>query len=90
MSLDPVILTFGVVFFFQLTKCDCQIVNLGAGFDTTFWNLKDEGLCPKNFIEVDFQAITTKKCYYIKTQKQLLAKLSTEGECAELQIELLI
>lgn len=26
--------------FLRKTKCDCQIVNLGAGLDTTFWRLK--------------------------------------------------
>lgn len=66
--------------FLELTKCQCQVINLGAGFDTTYWNLKDEGLAPKSFIEVDFQGVTTKKSYYIKNRKPLLEKLSSEDE----------
>lgn len=26
--------------FIRKTECDCQVVNLGAGLDTTFWRLK--------------------------------------------------
>ena len=55
------------------------MINFGAGFDTTYWNLKDEGCSPQNFIEVDFPGVTTKKCYFIKSKKQLLEKLSSEG-----------
>ena len=65
---------------FQVTKCQCQIVNLGAGFDTTYWNLKDKGLVARNFIEVDFQTVTSRKCYYVKSRKQLLDKLVSEGK----------
>ncbi|GAB1602925.1 leucine carboxyl methyltransferase 1-like [Argonauta hians] len=64
--------------FLQLTQCHCQVINLGAGFDTTFWQLKDLNLTPKSYIEVDFQTITAKKCHYIKSRKHLLQNLSTE------------
>ncbi|XP_013415836.2 leucine carboxyl methyltransferase 1-like [Lingula anatina] len=64
--------------FIQLTKSGCQIVNLGAGFDTLYWLLQDEGLSPRNFTEIDFQGITSKKCYYIKSRKQLLEKIAKE------------
>ncbi len=67
------------MFMFQATNCECQIVNLGAGFDTTYWTLKDEGISPKNFIEVDFPGVTEKKCHYIKVKKPLLEKLTSEG-----------
>ena len=66
-------------FCLQKTGCQCQIVNLGAGFDTTYWNLKDEGLAPIRFIEVDFQGVTARKCYYVKNRKPLLEKLQKEG-----------
>ena len=66
-------------FFLQVTKGACQLINLGAGFDTTYWNLKDEGLAPQNFIEMDFSAVTMRKCQYIKTRKPLLEKITTEG-----------
>lgn len=26
--------------FLRKTECNCQVVNLGAGLDTTFWRLK--------------------------------------------------
>lgn len=26
--------------FLKKTRCDCQVVNLGAGLDTNFWRLK--------------------------------------------------
>eukprot|EP00058_Branchiostoma_floridae_P021569 XP_002607059.1 hypothetical protein BRAFLDRAFT_68152 [Branchiostoma floridae] len=29
--------------FLQLTNCQCQVVSLGAGFETTYWRLKVEG-----------------------------------------------
>ncbi|XP_020942116.1 leucine carboxyl methyltransferase 1-like isoform X2 [Sus scrofa] len=32
--------------FLRKTGCNCQILNLGAGMDTTFWRLKDVDLLP--------------------------------------------
>lgn len=64
--------------FLEITKCQGQIVNLGAGFDTTYWNLKDENLVPKSFIEVDFQGVTARKTYYIQHRKHLLDKLTAD------------
>ncbi|KAL5005529.1 hypothetical protein ScPMuIL_018985 [Solemya velum] len=65
--------------FLKLTECRCQIVNLGAGFDTTFWVLKDRGLAPKSFIEVDFPILTAQKCRLIKSRKALLEKIVNEA-----------
>jgi [phosphatase 2A protein]-leucine-carboxy methyltransferase len=70
--------------FIQETNGKCQIINLGAGFDTTYWNLKDEGLTPHRFIEMDFQGVVNRKAYYIKNRQPLLDKLSSED--AEVQI----
>jgi hypothetical protein len=67
-------------FLLQITKCQCQIVNLGAGFDTLFWNLKDEDLTPVRFVEMDFQSVVNRKAYYIKNRKPLLDKLTSEGD----------
>ncbi|XP_008210219.1 leucine carboxyl methyltransferase 1 isoform X2 [Nasonia vitripennis] len=55
-----------------------QIINLGAGFDTLYWKLKDAGNTPVNFIELDFPSLTAKKCYHIKKHKQLIDRLNTE------------
>eukprot|EP00976_Prorocentrum_cordatum_P042684 865940-Prorocentrum_minimum.AAC.1 len=32
-----------------------QVVSLGCGFDTTFFQLKAAGQCPARYIEVDYQ-----------------------------------
>ncbi|KAG8513522.1 Leucine carboxyl methyltransferase 1 [Galemys pyrenaicus] len=59
--------------FLQKTECHCQILNLGAGMDTTFWTLKDEDLLPRKYFEVDFPMIVTRKLHSIKI-KPLLSK----------------
>uniref|UniRef100_A0A673J3M3 Leucine carboxyl methyltransferase 1 n=1 Tax=Sinocyclocheilus rhinocerous TaxID=307959 RepID=A0A673J3M3_9TELE len=51
--------------FLKKTQCDCQVVNLGAGLDTTFWRLKDENIMPKKFFEVDFPMIVARKIHHI-------------------------
>ncbi|KAL3846475.1 hypothetical protein ACJMK2_017462 [Sinanodonta woodiana] len=70
--------------FLKLTSCACQVVNLGAGFDTTYWNLKDLRLAPRNFVEVDFSGITSKKVAFIKRWKPLLEKVTSED--GEIQV----
>ncbi|KAM9305887.1 leucine carboxyl methyltransferase 1 [Gastrophryne carolinensis] len=57
--------------FLKRTECNCQIVNLGAGMDTTFWKLKDENLLPKKYYEVDFPAIVSRKLHSIKSKPPL-------------------
>ncbi|XP_048645641.1 leucine carboxyl methyltransferase 1 isoform X2 [Marmota marmota marmota] len=59
--------------FLQKTKCHCQVLNLGAGMDTTFWKLKDEDLLPSKYFEIDFPMIVTRKLHNIKN-KPLLSK----------------
>nr|ADO27946.1 leucine carboxyl methyltransferase 1 [Ictalurus furcatus] len=54
--------------FLKKTQCDCQVVNLGAGLDTTFWTLKAESTLPKKFFEVDFPMIVARKIHHIKTK----------------------
>ncbi|XP_046943815.1 leucine carboxyl methyltransferase 1-like isoform X2 [Lynx rufus] len=58
--------------FLQKTECHCQILNLGAGMDTTFWRLKDEDLLPSKYFEVDFPMIVTRKLHSIKHKPFLL------------------
>ncbi|XP_053496307.1 leucine carboxyl methyltransferase 1 [Ictalurus furcatus] len=57
--------------FLKKTQCDCQVVNLGAGLDTTFWTLKAENTLPKKFFEVDFPMIVARKIHHIKTKPPL-------------------
>ena len=52
--------------FLALFGPECQVVNLGAGFDSTYWVLRDMGHAPKRYVEVDFGDVTTRKCRYIK------------------------
>lgn len=63
----------------QLSGGKGQIINLGAGFDTLYWRLRETGNSPANFVELDFPSITAKKCYHIKKHKQLIDMLNTEG-----------
>ncbi|CAL8309718.1 unnamed protein product [Boreogadus saida] len=57
--------------FVRKTDCNCQIINLGAGLDTTFWRLKDENLMPKKYFEVDFPTVVARKIHNIKTKPPL-------------------
>nr|KAG5696712.1 hypothetical protein BaRGS_028832 [Batillaria attramentaria] len=64
--------------FIEMANRECQVVSLGAGFDTSYWCLKELGLNPKSYIEMDFSAVTSRKCQQIKSKKVLLDKLATE------------
>ncbi|XP_077979377.1 leucine carboxyl methyltransferase 1-like [Glandiceps talaboti] len=85
--------THGVKFlleeFLRKTELKCQVVSLGAGFDTLFWRLKDEDLLPQSYVELDFRAVTCRKCYYIKSRKQLSQPLleTCNGDKTKLIIE---
>uniref|UniRef100_A0A8D2E4G3 Leucine carboxyl methyltransferase 1 n=1 Tax=Sciurus vulgaris TaxID=55149 RepID=A0A8D2E4G3_SCIVU len=60
--------------FLRKTECHCQILNLGAGMDTTFWKLKDEDLLPSKYFEVDFPMIVTRKLHNIKLPTLLITE----------------
>ncbi|KAK6618023.1 hypothetical protein RUM43_012381 [Polyplax serrata] len=64
--------------FLKTAGKECQIVNLGAGFDTLYWRLKDSGHIISNYVEVDFPTVTSRKCHFIKRNKQLLEKIHAE------------
>jgi len=59
--------------FFEACDTAVQVISLGAGFDTMFWCLAEEGRPIRRFIEIDFSGVTARKCYVIKRHKQLLA-----------------
>ena len=61
-----------------LEACDTtvQIISLGAGFDTLFWRLLEEGRPVQNFIEVDFAGVTARKCLLIKKSKELMGPVA--------------
>jgi len=68
--------------------CDTavQIISFGAGFDTTFWRLAEEGRPIKRYIEVDLAGVTARKCFLIKRHKQLLASVAAGGEEEEVRL----
>lgn len=50
----------------QKTDGQCQIVNIGCGFDTLFWRLCADGKAKfVRFIDVDFCSVTAKKLHHI-------------------------
>lgn len=67
--------------FISRAGSNAQIINFGAGFDTLYWRLKDEGIVISNYIELDFPTVTSKKCYMIKRNKPLLDRIyEQDGE----------
>lgn len=64
--------------FLQKAGPKCQIVNLGAGFDTLYWRFKDNNVNISSIIDVDFPAVTARKCFCIKRNNTLLASLNSE------------
>jgi [phosphatase 2A protein]-leucine-carboxy methyltransferase len=59
--------------FLNQTNLQCQIINIGAGFDTLYFNLfsdQDRKL-PLKYIEIDFLQICKHKKHIIKSKKQL-------------------
>ncbi|KAG7595401.1 S-adenosyl-L-methionine-dependent methyltransferase [Arabidopsis suecica] len=61
-----------------------QILSLGAGFDTTYFQLLDEGKGPNLYVELDFKEVTSKKAAVIENSSQLRDKL---GPNASISIE---
>lgn len=55
-----------------------QILSLGAGFDTTFFQLVGEGRAPYKYVEVDFVEVTKKKTSLVASKEVLLSKLGSE------------
>ncbi|KAJ0235614.1 Leucine carboxyl methyltransferase 1 [Hirschfeldia incana] len=61
-----------------------QILSLGAGFDTTYFQLLDEGKGPHLYVELDFKEVTSKKASVIENSSQLKDKL---GENSSISVE---
>jgi len=70
--------------FFEACDTAVQVINLGAGFDTTFWRLLEEGRPVKNFIEIDFAGVSSRKCHLIKRHKELMGLVA--GEEADIKL----
>ncbi|CAM8990963.1 unnamed protein product [Rhodiola kirilowii] len=52
-----------------------QILSLGAGFDTTYFQLQDEERAPYLYVELDFKEVTSKKASLISACPQLRDKV---------------
>ena len=58
--------------FLNKTNRQCQVINIGAGFDTLYFNLFiDDKKFPLKYIEIDFLQICKHKKHIIKSKKQL-------------------
>lgn len=57
--------------------CKKQILSLGAGFDTLYFQLQDEEKAPHLFVELDFKEVTSKKAIIIDAYEPLRRKLGT-------------
>lgn len=66
-----------------------QILSLGAGFDTTYFQLVDEGIAPHLFVEVDFKEVTSKKAALIEHHGQLRDKVGPEASISRERGEVL-
>ncbi|XP_067948789.1 leucine carboxyl methyltransferase 1-like [Watersipora subatra] len=59
----------------------CQVVSLGAGYDTLFWNLKDHGLLPVKYVEIDIATVTRQKTFMLlRKPGNMLEALGEEVE----------
>ena len=58
--------------FLTKTGCNCQIISLGAGFDTTFRKWKEQNRVPNyGYFEVDMKPVVQKKIRCIQTREPL-------------------
>ena len=68
----------------------CQILILGAGYDTTFFQLVTDGTLPRNkhvsYIELDFHDVTQKKAFALKNCPPLHETLKAGNRETEGQI----
>jgi len=62
------------------SKPQCQIISIGAGYDTMYFNLTDEGKLPLKYIEMDFMRVISSKIRLIKSKKALFEKIQLESK----------
>lgn len=65
--------------FISLFKRKCNIVSLGAGFDTLFWNLPQK---PLKYVEVDLKDVVMRKCLIIERTPPLKQNLPKDAKIA--------
>jgi O-methyltransferase involved in polyketide biosynthesis len=73
--------------FIKWNKKECQVVSLGAGSDSRFFNLHQANQEPKLYVEIDYPQVTSKKAMAVcknATTKSMLSELRVEGGGTEL------
>ena len=68
---------------YKTSNQKCQIVNLGAGYDTLYLNLKDHQMQPFKYVEIDFPRVVSSKIRLIKSKKALLDKFQSETKVVD-------
>ena len=63
--------------FISIFKRKCNIVSLGSGFDTLFWNLD---LKPDKYIEVDLKEVVMRKSFIVQRSPLLRQSLSKDAK----------
>ena len=63
----------------QRHDCKCQVISLGAGFDTLFWNLKASNLAPSKYMELDLNRVSRQKTLCITARKNVLLDALGDG-----------
>lgn len=58
--------------FVKKTEKNCQVISLGAGFDTLYWQLHSISLTPRLYLEVDFNSVVSRKAHIIRYVDLLL------------------
>ncbi|XP_053212703.1 leucine carboxyl methyltransferase 1-like [Panonychus citri] len=76
----------------------CQIVNLGCGFDTLYWRLMDnndggdtdrnvDSSLIKHFVDVDLYGITSRKIFHIRHRPKLLSSLGDDIQFNPMELQ---
>ncbi|KAG1669866.1 hypothetical protein FOA52_012454 [Chlamydomonas sp. UWO 241] len=69
--------------FLRTAGKDAQVLSLGAGFDTAWWQIAQDQpeLLPARYLEVDFQEVTKCKASIVEFQPRLLELLDQHAGC---------
>lgn len=58
-----------------------QIISLGAGYDSLFWQLQAAGVAPSLYVEIDQDEVVQRKSSIIRSKSSLLAALPEGAAC---------
>lgn len=64
----------------------CQIVNLGAGYDTLYFNLCEQNNLPLRYVETDFMRVVSSKTRLIKSKKALFEKITMDSKLNDIVV----